>query len=67
MCDLYTGEKKLLLTVSSNFMLRFIGVSRNYPLMKYYRPLIYEPFHESKNQDFVNIGYDMITLEHTET
>ena len=52
MCDFYKNEKDMLLTVKSNLMLRFIGVTLNHHLIKSGNALIHASFHESKCQYF---------------
>ena len=48
-------------------MLICIVFTLDYILIKHVKAFIYESFHESKHQDFVNIGYGMLTLEYTDT
>ena len=42
----------MLLKVTFTLMIRFIGVTLNYNLIKYGKALIYTPLHESKHQYF---------------
>ena len=44
--DLYTNKNNMLLTLTSTLILRLIGVTFNYPLIKYGKDLIYVSFHE---------------------
>ena len=43
-----------MLALTSTLMITFIGVTLNYPLIKYGKALIYLSFHEDKHQDFVS-------------
>ena len=63
-CALYTDER-IVFTVSSTIMLISIGVTLNYTSMKYGKALIYASFNQSKNENFGDLSYGVLALEHT--
>ena len=63
-CALYTDER-IVFTVSSTIILISIGVTLNYTSMKYGKALIYASFNQSKNENFGDLSYGVLALEHT--
>ena len=55
----------MLLTVKYNLMLIFVGVTLNCHLIKYGKALIYASFNQSKNENFGDLSYGVLALEHT--
>ena len=62
--DLYIDDKISLLKVLFNLIIRSIGHTLNYHLMKSGKVLIYEPFHRSKHHHFGYLSYGILTVEY---